>query len=103
MIEGLIGKKLAMSQLFDAEGNVVPVTIIKAGPCTVIQKKTEERDGYAALQVGLVEADRKVKPLKARDGHFKKSGSPAVRASDSMRSGTLLRGESRHGDRTKSP
>ena len=79
MLRGLIGKKIGMTQGFDSAGNAVPLTVIQAGPCTVIQKKTEERDGYAALQVGLVEADRKVKPLKARDGHFKKSGSPAVR------------------------
>jgi len=55
MIEGLIGKKIGMTQIFDEAGNVIPVTVIKAGPCTVIQKKTREKDGYEALQVGLVE------------------------------------------------
>jgi large subunit ribosomal protein L3 len=78
MLRGLIGKKIGMTQGFDGDGNAVPLTVIQAGPCTVIQKKTVERDGYAALQVGFVEADRKVKPGKARDGHFKKSGTPAV-------------------------
>lgn len=79
MIEGLIGRKLAMSQLFDAEGNVVPVTIIKAGPCTVIQKKTADKDGYAALQLGFVEERSERRPSKAQLGHFKKSGVPVVR------------------------
>lgn len=55
MIEGLIGKKIGMTQIFDEAGNVIPVTVIKAGPCTVIQKKTREKDGYEALQLGLVE------------------------------------------------
>jgi large subunit ribosomal protein L3 len=94
MLRGLIGKKIGMTQGFDAAGNAVPLTVIQAGPCTVIQKKTEERDGYAALQVGLVEADRKVKPLKARDGHFKKSGSPAVRVLREF----AFEGEAKEGD-----
>ena len=94
MLRGLIGKKIGMTQGFDAAGNAVPLTVIQAGPCTVIQKKTEERDGYAALQVGLVEADRKVKPLKARDGHFKKSGSPAV----SVLREFAFEGEAQEGD-----
>ncbi len=55
MIEGLIGKKIGMTQTFDEEGNVAPITVIKVGPCTVIQKKTREKDGYSALQLGLVE------------------------------------------------
>jgi large subunit ribosomal protein L3 len=79
MLRGLIGKKIGMTQGFDADGNAVPLTVIQAGPCTVIQKKTPERDGYSALQVGLVEPDRKVKADKARVGHFKKSGAPAVK------------------------
>ena len=78
MLRGLIGKKIGMTQGFDADGNAVPLTVIQAGPCTVIQRKTGERDGYTALQVGFVEAGRKVKAGKAQEGHFKKSGSPAV-------------------------
>jgi large subunit ribosomal protein L3 len=78
MLRGLIGKKIGMTQGFDADGNAVPLTVIQAGPCTVIQKKTEERDGYSALQVGFVEAGRKVKAGKAQAGHFQKSGSPVV-------------------------
>jgi len=79
MVEGLIGKKIGMSQRFDDDGNVVPVTIIKAGPCTVVQKKTREKDGYAAVQLGFVEDKGAKRPGKAQVGHFKKSGVPVVR------------------------
>jgi large subunit ribosomal protein L3 len=79
MVEGLIGKKIGMTQGFDAEGNVIPLTVIKAGPCTVIQKKTEAKDGYDALQIGLVEDKPVKRPTKPRQGHFKKSGSPVLR------------------------
>jgi large subunit ribosomal protein L3 len=79
MVEGLIGKKIGMSQRFDDDGNVVPVTIIKAGPCTVIQKKTPEKDGYLAVQLGFVEDKGPRKPAKAQVGHFRKSGVPVVR------------------------
>ncbi len=79
MIEGLIGIKIGMSQSFDAAGNVIPVTVIKAGPCTVIQKKTKEKDGYEAVQLGLVEEKGVKKPLKPQLGHFKKAGVPPVR------------------------
>lgn len=79
MVEGLIGKKIGMSQTFDADGNAVPVTVIKAGPCTVIQKKTKEKDGYAAVQLGLVEDEGVKQPIKPQLGHFKKAGVPPVR------------------------
>jgi large subunit ribosomal protein L3 len=79
MVEGLIGKKIGMSQRFDDDGNVIPVTVIQAGPCTVVQKKTAERDGYAAVQLGFVEARGVRKPSKAQVGHFKNSGVPVVR------------------------
>jgi len=79
MIEGLIGIKIGMSQSFDAAGNVIPVTVIKAGPCTVIQKKTKDKDGYAAVQVGLMEEKGVKKPLKPQAGHFRKAGIPPVR------------------------
>ncbi len=52
---GLIGKKLGMSQIFDEHGNIIPVTVIKAGPCTVVQKKTAVKEGYNALQIGFEE------------------------------------------------
>ena len=72
MQKGLIGKKLGMTQLFDANGNVVPVTVIEAGPCVVAQKKTVENDGYDAIQVGYgdLKASKVNKPMK---GHFAKN------------------------------
>ncbi len=79
MVEGLIGIKIGMSQQFDDAGNVVPVTVLQAGPCTVIQKKTAERDGYAAVQLGLVEARAVRKAPKAQAGHFRKAGVPVVK------------------------
>ncbi|MGB9837099.1 MAG: 50S ribosomal protein L3 [Candidatus Saccharicenans sp.] len=79
MVEGIIGKKIGMTQIFDEEGNVIPVTVIKAGPCTVIQKKTKDKDGYEALQLGLVEEKPKKHPNKPEQGHFKKSGSPVLK------------------------
>ena len=71
MQKGLVGKKLGMTQLFDANGNVVPVTVIEAGPCVVVQKKTMENDGYEAVQVGFsdLKASKVNKPQK---GHFAK-------------------------------
>jgi len=79
MVEGLIGKKIGMSQRFDEAGNVIPVTILKAGPCTVVQKKTAATEGYVAVQLGLVEERGVRKPRKPQLGHFKKSGVPVVR------------------------
>ena len=72
MQKGLIGKKLGMTQLFDVNGNVVPVTVIEAGPCVVAQKKTVENDGYDAIQVGYgdLKASKVNKPMK---GHFAKN------------------------------
>ena len=71
MKKGLIGKKIGMTQIFDEKGNVIPVTVIEAGPCAVVQKKTAENDGYQAVQVGYgdVKAQRVNKPMK---GHFDK-------------------------------
>ena len=71
MKKGIVGKKLGMTQLFDQNGNVVPVTVIEAGPCAVVQKKTAENDGYEALQIGFgdMKASKVTKPLK---GHFAK-------------------------------
>jgi large subunit ribosomal protein L3 len=72
MQKGIIGKKLGMTQLFDEKGNVVPVTVIEAGPCTVVQKKTAESDGYEAVQLGFGEVSAK-KVNKAAKGHFDKA------------------------------
>lgn len=70
---GLIGKKLGMSQIFDEHGNVVPVTVIKAGPCYVVQKKTAEKEGYNALQIGFDEVIKVQRINKPDAGHFKKA------------------------------
>ena len=69
---GLLGRKVGMTQVFDQEGRVTPVTVVEAGPCTVVQKKTAERDGYEAIQIGYLAAEPKrvSKPLA---GHFAKS------------------------------
>ncbi len=73
MQKAIIGKKIGMTQIFDAEGKVVPVTVIQAGPCNVIQKKTAETDGYEAVQLGFGEVKEK-HVNKALKGHFAKSG-----------------------------
>lgn len=70
---GLIGRKLGVTQVFSENGEVVPVTIIEAGPCVVVQKKTQEKDGYNALQVGFVERGEK-RLKKPEKGHFEKHG-----------------------------
>ena len=72
MQKGLIGKKIGMTQLFDEKGNVIPVTVIEAGPCAVTQKKTVENDGYDAVQLGFgdVKVQRVNKPMQ---GHFAKA------------------------------
>ena len=73
MKKGIIGKKIGMTQLFDEKGNVIPVTVIEAGPCVVAQKKTVEKDGYSSVQLGFEDvADRKLN--KAEKGHFAKAG-----------------------------
>ena len=72
MVKGIIGKKVGMTQLFDENGKVIPVTVIEAGPCTVVQKKTVESDGYQAVQLGFGEVSAK-KVNKAAAGHFKKA------------------------------
>jgi large subunit ribosomal protein L3 len=79
MVDGLIGVKVGMTQVFDQDGTVVPVTVIKAGPCVVVQRKLKDKDGYDALQLGLVEFVRPGRVTKPRAGHFKKSGVPPCR------------------------
>jgi large subunit ribosomal protein L3 len=79
MSDGLIGIKMGMTQIFDGQGNFVPVTVIKAGPCIVTQRKTVLKDGYEAVQVGLVENKKTKRVTRARDGHFKKAGVPPTR------------------------
>ncbi|MFO7310862.1 MAG: 50S ribosomal protein L3 [Bacillota bacterium] len=78
MPKGILGKKIGMTQIFDESGHAVPVTVIEAGPCVVVQKRTVERDGYTALQLGFGEVPEKRvnKPMR---GHFKAAGVKPVR------------------------
>ena len=73
MKKGLIGKKIGMTQIFDENGNVIPVTLIECGPCVVAQKKTAENDGYDAIQLGFMDAKAK-HMTKPEQGHFAKNG-----------------------------
>ena len=73
MKKGIVGKKIGMTQIFDANGNVIPVTVIEAGPCTVTMKKTVANDGYDAVQLGFVDVEEK-KLNKPEAGHFRKAG-----------------------------
>ena len=75
MVTGIIGRKLGMTQVFETDGTVVPATVIKAGPCVVVQAKTAQTDGYEAVQLGLV-ADKPAKANKPTTGHYKKAGVP---------------------------
>ena len=75
MKKGIIGKKLGMTQIFDENGNVIPVTVIEAGPCVVVQKKTQENDGYEAVQLGFMDLAEK-KMTKPAKGHFAKVNVP---------------------------
>jgi large subunit ribosomal protein L3 len=88
MVTGIIGRKIGMTQLFAEDGSVRPVTVIKAGPCVVVQAKNAQRDGYEAVQIGLVE-ERPAKVTKALAGHYKKAGVPPTRV---RREVTLAKG-----------
>lgn len=74
MVGGLIGKKVGMTHLFAEDGRVVPATVLVVGPCVVVQRKTRERDGYEAAQLGLVEDKPPRKVSKPEAGHFKRAG-----------------------------
>ena len=78
MVTGIIGKKVGMTQLFGPDGTVQAVTVIKAGPCVVVQAKTAEKDGYQSVQLGLVE-DRPAKATKALAGHYRRANVPPTR------------------------
>jgi len=84
MTTGILGKKLGMTQVFDSEGKVIPVTVIEAGPCTVIQRKTAANDGYDAVQIGFLQmkAHKVGKPML---GHFQKAGKGTFRALQEIR------------------
>jgi large subunit ribosomal protein L3 len=78
-IEGIIGKKVGMTQVFAEDGLLVPVTVIQAGPCLVVQKKTADKDGYNAVQIGLVEKVHSRRITGPMRGHFEKAGVQPMR------------------------
>ncbi len=79
MITGLIGKKVGMTQIYEPDGTAVPVTVLKAGPCVVVQRKTAAKDGYEAVQLGLVEERPPKRVNKPMRGHFARAGVPPTR------------------------
>lgn len=96
MVNGIIGKKVGMTQIFAPDGTVTPVTVIKAGPCVVVQRKTVSSDGYEAVQLGLVEEKAPRKTNKPMAGHFKKAGIPPTRV---LREFRLDGGDANVGDK----
>lgn len=79
MARGILGKKLGMTQIFDDQGRAVPVTVVQAGPCVVVQRKTADRDGYEGLQLGLVEERPHRNANQPITGHFQAAGVPPTR------------------------
>jgi large subunit ribosomal protein L3 len=78
-MEGLLGKKLGMTQIYSEEGRVIPVTVIKAGPCLVVQRRATNGDGYDAVQLGLVEDKAPRHVPRPMQGHFERAGVAAMR------------------------
>ena len=83
-MEGILGRKLGMTQIYVEDGTAIPVTVIQAGPCLVVQRKTAETDGYEAVQIGLVE-EKPAKVNQPQGGHFKKAGVAPVRRVEEFR------------------
>jgi large subunit ribosomal protein L3 len=78
-MEGILGRKLGMTQIFTSDGATVQVTVVEAGPCVVLARRTADQDGYEAVQLGLVEAKPPRRVTKPQQGHFKKSSATPVR------------------------
>ena len=78
-IQGIIGKKIGMTQVYADDGRAIPATVIEAGPCVVVQRKSKEKDGYVAVQMGLVERRTVKHVTKPMKGHFEKAGLPPCR------------------------
>ncbi len=78
-VQGIIGRKVGMTQVYAEDGRAIPVTVIEAGPCVVVQRKSKAKDGYSGVQVGLVERRKVKKVTKAMKGHFDKAGIPPCR------------------------
>lgn len=78
-VQGIIGKKVGMTQVYAENGRAYPVTVIQAGPCVVVQRRARDKDGYSAVQLGLVEARKAKRVSKPMKGHFDKAGLPPCR------------------------
>ncbi len=87
MSPGILGKKIGMTQVFRADGQVVPVTLVKAGPCVVTQRKTPAIDGYDAIQIGLQEFAKQSRVIKPLAGHLKKANAEGVKFLRELRLG----------------
>jgi large subunit ribosomal protein L3 len=99
MSPGILGKKIGMTQVFRPDGQVVPVTVLKAGPCVVVQRKTPATDGYDAVQLGFMEYARKKGVSKPAAGHLKKSGAEGVKFQREFRLEEGTNGDLKAGDR----
>lgn len=93
-MKGILGKKIGMSQVFEKDGRMIPVTIIEAGPVRVIQKKEKDNDGYEALQVGFDQRKKEKNVTKPMLGHFKKASLPAFRFVRELRMEGINAGDS---------
>jgi len=99
MSPGILGKKIGMTQVFRPDGQVVPVTVLKAGPCVVVQRKTPATDGYDAVQLGFMEYAKKSGVTKPQAGHLKKSGAEGVKFQREFRLEDGSNGDLKPGDR----
>ena len=99
MSPGILGKKIGMTQVFRPDGQVVPVTVLKAGPCVVVQRKTPATDGYDAVQLGFMEYAKKSGVTKPATGHLKKSGAEGVKFLREFRLEEGTNGDLKAGDR----
>jgi large subunit ribosomal protein L3 len=98
MVKAILGKKLGMSQVFGETGDAIPVTVLKAGPCVVVQRKTAQKDGYESAQLGLVELPPPKRVNRPLEGHFRKAGANPVRFLREVRLGSEA-GEVKVGDK----
>ncbi len=78
-VKGIIGRKVGMTQAYQEDGRAVPVTVLEAGPCVVVQRRSKDKDGYSAVQLGFVEARKVKRVTKPMKGHFDKAGLPPCR------------------------
>jgi large subunit ribosomal protein L3 len=99
MAPGILGRKIGMTQVFDAQGRVAPVTVLQAGPCVVVQRKTRDKDGYEAVQLGLVEFVKESRLTKPELGRLKKVGVEPLRYLHELRVEGTSGGDLKTGDR----